>query len=72
MQNLESFLRLYEANNSNGRPTPSFKKIQIEASEKDDALAIFKDLFRGANGDYRIVGYSLYINNINTVGFVSV
>ncbi len=72
MQNLESFLRLYEANKSTGIPHPIFKKIQIEASEKDNALAIFKDLFRGENGDYRIVGYSLYINNINTVGFISV
>jgi len=72
MQNLESFLRLYEANKSTGIPEPIFKKIEIEASEKDDALAIFKDLFRMADGDYRIIGYALYVNNDNKTGFISV
>lgn len=71
MKNSECFLRLYEANNSTGKPDPNFKKIQLEESEKDNSLAIFKELFRGINGDYRIIGYSLHINNINKSGFIS-
>jgi len=53
-------------------PEPIFKKIEILESEKNNSLAIFKDLFRGLKGDYRIIGYSLHINNINKTGFISV
>jgi len=71
MKNLECFLHLYTANKSTGKPDPNFKKIQLSESEKDNSLSIFNELFRGINGDFRIIGYSLHINNINKTGFIS-
>jgi len=72
MKNSVCFLRLYSANKKSGFPDPEFKKIEILESEKNNSLAIFNNLFRGLKGDYRIIGYSLHIKNINVSGFISV
>jgi len=65
------FLRLYEANNITGRVSPIFSQIEIEKSERNQALQIFNEIYRMANADFRIIGFSIHINNIDISGFVS-
>jgi hypothetical protein len=72
MKYSENFLRLYSANKNSGMPKPKFKQIDILENERNNALPIFKSLYRNAEGDYRIIGYSLHIKNINVSGFISV